>query len=383
MPSRRDSARSAPSRLPRHPQRWYIGLALLAGLVAAAFGTPVDELQRADAGDVPSSTPSSTEVAPAQTFLLTHVDDDGRADLFVLVGLREGRREGTAVLVPAATLVEVPAFGLQTLGDVTRLAGLDALETTVANTLAVRIDVVVALDDDQLTRSMDRIGALTVDFRRPIQVEDDAGTLAFAAGEQEITAADAVRLLTAPHPDGELAHLVTVQAIFDGWRAALTDRDVRESVAEIANLAPLARAGRAELRYETLPVESVTAAGDERLALKRDDLARLVDRAFRFARLGDGDRRKVEILNGTGGVGVTQHVAKIVVPAGVEVTLTNNVPGFGVEETVVVYYRDRDAAEARRLVEVLGVGRVAKGDSAIQVVDLSIVVGADFPLPTS
>ncbi|HEX5615064.1 MAG TPA: LCP family protein [Acidimicrobiia bacterium] len=381
MPTRRDTARPS-RRLPRHPQRWYVGLALLAGLVAAAFGDPIDADATARDGELTTTTVAPSP-APAQTFLLTHVDADRRADLYILVGLQEGGDDGTAVLVPAATLVEVPAFGLQTLADLPRLAGIEAVETTVENALALGIDRVIALDDDLLARAMAPLGALTVEFRRPVQVEDDAGTVSFAAGEQEITAADAVRLLSAPDPDGELAHLVTVRAVFDGWRAALRDREVAAAVFEIADLGPVRRAGRADLRYETLPVESVTTAGDERLALRRADVAELVDRSFGWARLGDGDRAKVEILNGTGGVGVTQVVARIVVPAGVEVTLTNNVPGFGVEETVVVYYRDRDADEARRLVEVLGVGRVAKGDSAIQVVDLSIIVGADFPLPTS
>lgn len=360
-----------------------MAFALLAGLVAAAFGDPVNAGDGArDDGPSPTTTPGS-EAAPAETFLVTHVDADGRADLYVLVGLPEGGGAGTAVLVPAATLVEVPAFGLQTLADLPRLAGADSVETTIENALAIGIDRVIALDDDQLARAMAPLGALTVEFRRAVQVEDDAGTVSFAPGEQEITAADAVRLLSAPDPEGELAHLVTVRAVFDGWRDALTDPDVAAAVGEVADLAPIARAGRAELRYETLPVESVTTAGDERLALRTAEVAELVERAFGWAQLGDGERRRVEILNGTGTVGVTQSVAKIVVPAGVEVTLTNNVPGFGVEETVVVYYRDRDAEEAGRLVEVLGVGRVAKGDSAIQVVDLTIVVGADFPLPPS
>jgi hypothetical protein len=350
--------------------------------VAAAFGTPrvvAEASGEADGGGGPSTT--APPDAAQETLLLTHVDPDGTTDLLVLLGL-DGDA-GSVLLIPTAALVEIPAFGLQTLADAPQLA-VSTIDTTIENALGVGIDRTVALDDATLAELFAPSGAITVDFRRGVQVDDDAGTISFGAGEQEITAADAVRLLAAPDPNGELAHLVTVQAVLDGWRRALADDGVAEQTLAVADVSPFVRASGADLRYETLPVEAVsTSIGDERLSLRRADVADLVESEFAYALFADGERPKAEILNGTGGVNVAQRVAEQVVPAGVEVTLTNNVPGFGVAETVVVYYRDEDAAAARRLVEVLGVGSVAKGDSTLGVVDLTIVVGADLPLPTS
>jgi hypothetical protein len=96
------------------------------------------------------------------------------------------------------------------------------------------------------------------------------------------------------------------------------------------------------------------------------------------ALLTTASRRRVEILNGTGAVALTQNVARLVVPAGGEITLTGNVPGFGVKHTTVVYYRPDDLPEANRIAAALGVGSVAKGNVPLDVVDVTVVVGSDF-----
>jgi hypothetical protein len=83
-------------------------------------------------------------------------------------------------------------------------------------------------------------------------------------------------------------------------------------------------------------------------------------------------------LNGVGSVGLTQAVAARIVPAGGEVTLTGNVPGFGVAATKVVYYRAGARDDARRFAKALGVGKVIRAADAIDVVDVTVVVGKDF-----
>jgi hypothetical protein len=86
----------------------------------------------------------------------------------------------------------------------------------------------------------------------------------------------------------------------------------------------------------------------------------------------------VELLNGTGEVGITQQVARKIVPAGGEVRLTGNVPGFGVKETRVVYYRDESRSAAEQMLRALGVGKIARGEQQVDVVDVTVVVGADW-----
>jgi hypothetical protein len=88
-------------------------------------------------------------------------------------------------------------------------------------------------------------------------------------------------------------------------------------------------------------------------------------------------RPRVEILNGTGAVGLAQTIASRVVPAGGQVTLAGNWSSFDVTETEVIYYRDGDRSEAQRLLAALGCGSLKKAERAIGVVDVTILAGAD------
>jgi len=199
------------------------------------------------------------------------------------------------------------------------------------------------------------------------------------SGTQELDAATAARVLTATQPGSELDRLVTVQDVLDAWMARLGDeRAAAATVAKRPELGVLVDAGAsAPHRTDTLPVESIATGGGERFEVRRDALARYVNGAFANALLAPaGERPRVEILNGTGAVGVAQGAAAKVVPAGGEVTLTGNVPGFGVATTQVVYYRDAQRADAQRL---LGCGVLKKATTAIGVVDVTVIVGADCP----
>lgn len=364
-------------------------LAALAGTIAGVTASPRSSDAAGAAtgsGDGPTARPaddaSAPESAPARTLLTAHVAADGRVDLLWLTAVAAGGGEASVVLVPTFTLVEVPSLGMQTVADVTRLASDGVLETTIENALGVGFDAAVVLDDAALTELLKPAARVPVDLRRAVRVDDDAGTIALNAGSQEIDAATAMRLLSARGDDGELARLVTVQAVLDGWRAELGDPQVRDATLAVRPaFKAFAVSASAKVRYDTLPVEVVSSAGEGRFGIRAEDTASLLERAMPWARYGDGGPRpRVEVLNGTGGIGVTQSVTARVVPTGAQVTLTGNVPGFGIDETKVVYYRDGGETVARRLVAALGTGEIARAAKPIGVVDVTIVVGADLAL---
>ncbi len=375
-------------------QLWVAALALLAGVGAGIVGEPRVSSAGAprESDETPTTTsapspdepgePVATRVPSPRTLLLGHLGPDGRLDLLVAVAVAEGHEVGEALLIPTATLVEVPSLETQALADVVRLGSLggpDLLHTAIENALGTAFDGMLLTDDVGLISLLAPAGAVTVDFGRAFRVDDDAGTLAFTAGSQEIDAATAVRLLVGLGEQGELDHLVTVQAVMKGWLAELGDRDV---AAATVSADPAARslviAARAAVRYDTLPVVSVASGGEERFAIRRDDARSLLERTMPWALLGDEPRPRVEILNGTGEVGVTQSVAKAIVREGAEVTLTGNLPGFGAEATQVVYYRDEQAGTAQALAAALGYGDVVKAPRPVDVIDVTIVVGADL-----
>jgi len=91
-----------------------------------------------------------------------------------------------------------------------------------------------------------------------------------------------------------------------------------------------------------------------------------------------GTRTTVQILNGTGAVGVAKTPAECAVPQGFEVRLTGNLPSFNQRVTVVLYHDDKFRAEAGRLAATLATARVERSTRDLGVVDLALVVGADF-----
>ena len=370
-------------------QAGVVVMALLAGSAAGISGEPRASSAGRD-GEHDSTSPTSSasgggdaeKALPARTLVLGHVDADGRLDLLVVFAVAEGHEVGEVLLVPTATLVEVPSLGTQELADIVRmgaLGGPDLLHTSIENALGAAFDTLLVEDDEGLMSLLAPVGAMTVDFRRAFRVDDAAGTLAFTAGSQEIDAGTAMRLLVATGAQGDLDQLVTVQAVIEGWLGAIEAGDGGSAIVSVDRAArPLVIASRAGLRYDTLPVTSVASGGEESFSIRRDETRSLLERTMPWTLLGDEPRPRVEILNGTGEVGVTQSVAAVVVHEGVEVTLTGNLPGFGATTTQVVYYRDENAALAGDLVRSIGVGTVARAPRPVDVIDVTIVVGADL-----
>lgn len=311
------------------------------------------------------------------TLLLGHRNTEGRLDLLVLTGARG--RQASILLLPVSTQVEVPSLGLQALSDLPADADDAVLRTTVENLLGVRVAHTEMLDDASLAALLGAAAPIPVTLHQPVRFDEASGD-AFAAGQQPLAAADAARLLVTPQPGSELDRLVTVQDVMDGWLSRLRRADIaRATVRALPELAALVTVAHSnDRRTDSLPVESVTTAGGERFEPRTRDIDTYVHQAFGGALVNGGrSRPRVEILNGTGAVGLAQRIASRIVPAGGKVTLTGNVEGFGVGNTQIVYYRDSGRAAAQRVLRAVDCGSLKKADRAIGVVDVTIVAGAD------
>lgn len=369
--------RRARARGDRRHQWAVVVAALVLGLVAGSLGSSRDHAARA-VGPTTSTTAAAVP-SPARTVLVAHVGATHRLDLLAVAGVDAGGRVGSVVFVPTTTLVEVPSFDTQALLDVWRLGHSTLLATTVANSLGLHFNQVIVVDNAKLTALLAPAHRLSVRFGRSVQVDDAAGTLAFTPGRATITPTDATRLLIGRSSGGSLEHLVTVQAVLEGWFASLRTASVARATERVTSAAKsLVALARARVGFDTLPVDVLSSGSVTRYELRQPDADQLLRADFPYAMLASGKRPRVEILNGTGAIALTQAVARRIVPAGGEITLTGNVPGFGVRRTSVVYYRLADLPAARRVAAALGVGSVALGNVPLDVVDLTVVVGADF-----
>ena len=365
------------ARRDRRTQWSVVALAAVVGVVAGSLGTTRDHAARA-------LTPSASTTAPpaparAHTVLFAHVGADHRLDLLVVAGVSAGGRVGSVVFVPTTTLVQVPAFDTQPLLQLPLLGDNTLLRTALGNALGLRFDQAIVIGNTRLTRLLAPAQRLDVTFGRSVEVNDAAGTLAFTQGRAHISASDATRLVIGPATGGSLEHLVTVQAVLEGWFARLRDPAIaRATERVVAAASAFTDLAHAQVVFDTLPVDVLSSGSVTRYELRQPAADQMARSDFPYALFTKDKRPRVEILNGTGAIALTQAVARKIVPAGAEITLTGNVPGFGVKHTSVVYYRQSDLAAARRVAAALGVGSVALGNVPIDVVDLTVVVGSDF-----
>jgi len=375
------NARQARRRRAQRQRFWFVLMPAVA--VGLALVVAIGVVIRDDSGGgsgAPSSTDGSAATRHPQTLLLAHRGADGRIDLLTLTGSTAAGASVT--LLPVATQVEVPSLGPLALADLPADGDRTLLATTVENLLGVKIAKTVVLDDAGLIAALEPAGPFTVDLSRDVKF-DGTSDGAITSGTHRISAADAGRLLVTPQPGSELDRLVTVQDVLDGWAQRLRVPSVARATLKVQPglAAMVAAARRSDRRTDTLPVESVTTGGSERFDPRPNDVARYAAAAFPNARLTIGGKRpRVEILNGTGAVGLAQTIAGRIVPAGGQVTLTGNVAKFGLANTQVVYYRSADRSVAQRLLKALGCGVLKEADTAVGIVDVTILAGADcFP----
>lgn len=363
------------------------------------------------ASDVGGGEDAAPEAAgeaggPAQATLqlLTVEDADGRgpAVRIALLGHDRSAGEGTVLLLPATTIADVPGHGTFPLGEAQALGGAPLTSVTVANLVGVRIGGVATISTAGWAALLDTLGGAELTVRS--QLSDPDGTVRFepgaqvldgerlaeyltmtAAGERELDALPRVQqvlgaALDAVAADPDLVDRWLAMELADGAPVIATaDPDLVRTV--LVELAAARAADRATTW--TLPVVPLGSGRDDGY---RPDTARTDELvADRFpAPRSDGELaggRDVQILNGNGVPRVGQEVAERLSDGGYRVVLTGNADRFTYETTRIVLHASSEAqlAVGRDLQARLGVGALELAATPGSVVDVTIVVGADFP----
>lgn len=313
--------------------------------------------------------------------LLAGRSDDGRAAwLTALVPAPDGRG-GSIVLIPSGTMTEVPSLGLEPVAAALAAGGPDRLLFATENMVGASLGTVDVVDADGLTQLLAATGPLLIDV--PERVEDvfPSGRVAvlYEAGRNRIEPAEVARLLTASGTGTELSRLARHQAFWDAW----LDRVKAEP--DVAPDGALGKALRAlasgAWQVRVLPVESAGTLGEGQdiYEVDRAELATMVKKVFPGAGAAAAARPRVQVLNGTGQLELAQRVSQKLIPAGIEVTLTGNANPLGQRVTQVIYYDANKRAMAQKVRDALGVGVLVRNRNRTDVVDVTVIVGKDFP----
>lgn len=95
---------------------------------------------------------------------------------------------------------------------------------------------------------------------------------------------------------------------------------------------------------------------------------------------GDGPRLVVEVLNGTGIRGLARTGTRVLRERGVDVVTYGNADREA--ESTRVLVRRGNLEQGVRVVRALGLGRAELAPDSLRRVDVTVVLGRDYPVPT-
>lgn len=383
-PSARDLRREADrDRAMRGRRRIAWALVAAMAIITASVVGSVWWLER---GQTPADDPAPVlpdDGGLSALVILRHDDTD------IAYALAAGHPDAddTTVLFPRALMTIVPGYGTWDLAFASGVGDPDLPAVTLTNLLGARIDGTVRIPAEVIADTVD--GAV-VDLPAPLIVRADDGDLVVtaAAGPAPRDAATMLLLLTEQGTDNQLSFTVRQGLV---WRAFLerADADLVATVLggadgdrAVAETVLGAMVGVPSVTVTAAPVEPVDTlgSGQERYQLQVGDAEALVTTRMPWLALVDGERVRVEILNGTGRVGVTAPVAAQLVRGGYRVVRTDNADTLDYRETRVVGHTVENQAVAFAVRELLGFGEIrVEQQQPSLVVDVTVIVGRDAP----
>jgi hypothetical protein len=327
-------------------------------VAAGAYG--VSRLGVAAGGGPTGPNRDTRSVTPSELLVLQIVGTDD--PLLAVIGAAHGGRRPAFFSVPFDLTLTVPGQGEAMAGEVAGL-GAETVRVAVSNTFGAWAEHVAVMDLERLAAVIDRGEGIRV--RVPGFYVTDAGNL--GPGPDRLTGEQVAALLNLQGGGGEARWASVVQALL-GARIRLGEKDLAETdgIAGVRRVLKGAR-GAAIAAFPTLSV-----AGSVTVPMQ-PDLDRQVSRLFGF-------RPPVPVIveNGVGVPGLGQDVAAVLLPLGFRVVLSQNADLFGYERTRVVANSDGAIADARRIQDALGVGRVRVSQVPSGIGDITIIVGEDF-----
>ena len=374
-------------------------IVIAAGAVSGVMDHAIDRL--VPAAPVVADADPTGDPQPSLV-LVTHdeTDPSGQARGLVVLAYDREAHEGTIVLVPTATIADVPGYGSFQLREAFALGDAPLVDVSLANLLGVRFDGAASLSVAGWSALLDRVDGYEVEVRsRLVESTDDGNVVRFEPGEQHLDGSRLAEYLTfRAEAETELETLPRVQDVLLGLfdRIAAEPELLETMFAErttmiegadpelVRTLFEQLASARADGRVTTvtLPVATLGSGREDSYRLDAPRAATLVGERLAASRPdeGAGVGRGVQILNGNGVPAIGQRVAERLSDGGYRIVLTGNADDFDYETTRIVIYGDspEQLAVAEDVRDRLGVGEIQRSATTQSVVDVTIVVGADF-----
>jgi anionic cell wall polymer biosynthesis LytR-Cps2A-Psr (LCP) family protein len=310
-------------------------------------------------------------------------------------------KTGSLIYFPSDMNVQVPGAGEDQLANLVQLddGRFGMTLVAVSNLLGAEIDRYVLATDRDVRIILGKLDQeYKVDVPTKVSFTDDSlgVKVDLDPGKQEISYSELAAYLTYA-PEGKEIELIRRQMAFAPEFLSVSSGIYNEIPAftrRYANLVDTSASDRqlagfcqafsqlkgSSLQQASVPVKEVRI---EKTVMHILDPAKLDAFKKKYLKTDTAfsDRFKVEILNGNGVPGVGQSVASSLNPAEFRVVNNDNADNFLHPDTVILCYTtDRKVVSAaERIKNALGVGRIEFRSPNQNVVDITIVVGKDYP----
>lgn len=347
-------------------RKWAFRFVVVASIVAAAVAVSLALYDDpAESGAPPPVAAQIDEIS----VLVAVAGPDGAAESIALI-VGDAQANRAMYIMPPALSMQLPGYGEGRLRAATLIEGPDLLQLALINELGIRIDRTVVINRDDWAGA---VGPFRVDVPQPFVVSrDDGAVVAVGAGSDVFVPDTAATLLLTRGEATPLEWLQRQRAVWAGFVAAVADspEGLNSAVPLLADITP----GFGSMTVGVLPVDRV-GAGDVDVYVVDREGTFFADK-LDFLALAP-DRPRVEVLNGTRGVGVTRPVAGLLIESGYKLIKTGNAADV-YSTTLVIAQGARNQAPATDVVRRLGAGEMVVEQPGSGVVDVSIIVGTDL-----
>jgi LytR cell envelope-related transcriptional attenuator/cell envelope-related transcriptional attenuator-like protein len=308
-------------------------------------------------GQVVSQRPTPRKGSAVAAVALS-VTDAGHA---LLAAITSGPRPSVIALPPGLTVV-LPGQGEVRTDEVSSLTG-PSVQVAISNVMGVWVDHYAVLNLDALGGVVDRAGGIRADLPDSVTIDGvDVGP-----GPTTLDGRGVVTLLAEEAPASLARWQAVLVALLDK-RPSLLPTDLAE-VDDSGDVQTIfQKAGKASVLK--FPVESV--AGAARVP-GYEALDAILSRAW-----GSAAPTPVILQNGSGVPGVGEDAARLLIPEGFRIALSQNANTFNHKKTAIVAQGEDALPAAKRARRALGVGQVGVTDIPSGIGDITIVVGKDF-----
>lgn len=290
-----------------------------------------------------------------------------RGEGAVLAGatlLAEGSSEGGGAVVTIPSTF-VGSEGSDTLAELFRSEGLDAVTAAISSSLRIGFSDVVVLDSAAWTTLMAEDLPLQLTVRNDlVESVDGGGTrVLLEAGTRQFNLIEVARLAAHRNPDEPSLQLaLRQQQIWQSWISRTAGAEERPELFAIGSgfVELIGSLANAEVAYRVLPTTTSGAVGGPASTTYAPDeqlVADLISRIVPFPEIADiGDRPSVLLLDTSSGEVEQALVVSSIVRAGAYVTVLGNAE-TGAERVTEVQLHDPAASEAaQEIADALGVG---------------------------